>query len=63
MITVAQYRKFAAACREMAGRTSNPNDRRALELQARAWDNVADQREAAIDAGLPPIPGPAKAAE
>jgi len=59
MITVAQYRQFAAQCREMAARISDPQDRRALELQARAWENVADQREAALKAGLPPIPGPA----
>jgi hypothetical protein len=63
MITVARYRQFAAQCREMAARVSDPEDRRALELQARAWDNVANQREAALKAGLPPIPGSAKATE
>ena len=49
MRTVAEYRKFAGQCREMAPRMTNPEDRKALELQANAWEKVADDREAAPD--------------
>lgn len=48
MKTVAEYREFAAKCRELAARMTDPQDRRALELQASAWDKVADAREAAL---------------
>ncbi|HUC51692.1 MAG TPA: hypothetical protein VMA30_20090 [Xanthobacteraceae bacterium] len=51
MITVAQYRAFAVQCRDMAARMSDPSDRRALELQASAWDKIANEREAAIEKG------------
>ena len=63
MRTVAEYREFAAACRNMAARTADPQDRRALELQASAWEKVAQEREAAIKAGWPPFSGPAQAVE
>lgn len=48
MITVAQYREFATQCREMATRTHSPLDRKALELQAAAWDRIANERETAL---------------
>jgi hypothetical protein len=54
MITVAEYRRFAAQCREMAARTSNPLDQQALELQAMAWERIANEREAAINNGDSP---------
>jgi hypothetical protein len=54
MQTVAEYREFAAKCREMAAKMTDPKDRRALELQASAWEKVADQREAALKKGEPP---------
>jgi hypothetical protein len=54
MKTVAEYREFAAKCREMAARTSNPADRLALELQATAWEKVAAEREAALKNKEPP---------
>lgn len=57
MITVAQYREFAAQCREMAARTDSPSDRRALELQATAWDKIANEREATLKADNGPKPG------
>jgi hypothetical protein len=57
MKTVAEYRQFAASCRELAARLSNPKDRHATLLMAAAWDNVAVQREAALNKGLEPTPG------
>ena len=56
MITVAQYREFAVQCREMAARTGSPSDRKALELQATAWDRIANDREAALKKGDIPKP-------
>jgi hypothetical protein len=52
--TVAEYREFAVKCREMAARMTDPQDRRALELQASAWKKVADAREAALQRNEPP---------
>jgi hypothetical protein len=46
MKTVAEYRKFAEDCRELAAKLSTPDDKRAQELMATAWENVANQREA-----------------
>jgi hypothetical protein len=54
MKTVAEYREFAAKCREMAARMTDPQDRRALELQASAWEKVANAREAALQKNEPP---------
>ena len=54
MKTVAEYREFAAQCREMAAKMTDPQDRRALELQASAWENVANAREAALKNKEPP---------
>ena len=58
MITVAEYREYAQGCRDLADKTKDPNDKRALEMMARAWDKVADQREAALKKGLPREPLP-----
>ena len=46
MKTVEEYRQFARACRGMAARLDDPQDRKALELQALAWEKVANEREA-----------------
>ncbi|MGB6661923.1 MAG: hypothetical protein WBE90_23275 [Xanthobacteraceae bacterium] len=54
MKAVAEYREFAAKCREMAARLTDPQDRRALELQASAWEKVAHAREAALQKNEPP---------
>ncbi len=48
MRTVAEYRQYARECRELATRMNDPKDRMALELQAKAWEKVADEREAAL---------------
>ena len=45
MKTVAEYRKFAGDCRELAAKLNTPDDKRAQELMAAAWDKVANQRE------------------
>jgi hypothetical protein len=44
MKTVAEYRKFAEECRELAAKLTNPDDKRALELMATAWDKAANER-------------------
>jgi hypothetical protein len=53
MKTVAEYRQFARDCR-LAARMTDPQDRRALDLQASAWEKVADAREAALQKNEPP---------
>jgi hypothetical protein len=50
MRTVAEYRQYAHECREMA----DPKDRKALELQASAWNKVAAGREAVLKKKEPP---------
>ena len=57
MKTVAEYRKFAADCRELAAKLREPNDKRALLLMAAGWDKVADERAAKLGAtcGQEPI--------
>jgi hypothetical protein len=56
MRTVEEYRQFAEDCRKLAKTLTKPDDKRAMELMATAWDKVADQREAAIKKGLPVEP-------
>ena len=56
MKTVAEYREFAARCREMAVKMTDPQDRRALELQAIAWEKVANEREAKLKGGEHQLP-------
>ena len=51
MKTVEEYRKFAAACRELAAKLRDPNDKRALALMADGWDKIADERAAKLSAG------------
>jgi hypothetical protein len=46
--TVAEYRKFAEDCRELAAKLNTPDDKRAQELMATAWEKVAIQREAQL---------------
>jgi hypothetical protein len=43
MKTVAEYRSYAAECRNLAMR--RPEDKEALESIAQAWDKIADERE------------------
>ena len=57
MKTVAEYRAFAAQCREMAKKMTNANDKQAVEQMAEAWDKVANDREAALARGAEPVPG------
>jgi hypothetical protein len=51
MRTVAEYRQFAADCRKLAAKLTDPRDKRATELMAGAWDKVADEREASLRQG------------
>jgi hypothetical protein len=52
--TVAEYREFATECHKMAAKMTDPQDRKALELQASAWEKVANAREAALQKREPP---------
>jgi hypothetical protein len=57
MKTVAEYRLYAEECRKLAAKTERPEDKQALETIARAWDRIANEREASllkqIDGGVP----------
>jgi len=46
--TVAEYRLYAEECRRLAVNTARPEDKQALETIARAWERVADEREALL---------------
>jgi hypothetical protein len=46
--TVAEYRLYAEECRGLVSKMAGPVDKRALETIARAWDRVADEREAQL---------------
>jgi hypothetical protein len=48
MRTVAEYRKYAEDCRELATKLGNPDDKRAVLLMATAWEKVANEREAQL---------------
>jgi hypothetical protein len=58
MRTVAEYRQFAAECRKLAAKLSDPKDKQATELMAAAWERIANEREAALKAKEPPQPEP-----
>jgi hypothetical protein len=47
MKTVAEYRLYAEECRKLAAKMT-PNDKQSLEVIARAWDRIADEREAQL---------------
>jgi hypothetical protein len=53
MKTVAEYRKFAEDCRALAAKLIDPQDKRAVELMAAAWNKVANEREAMLKAKPP----------
>jgi hypothetical protein len=46
--TVAEYRLYAEECRRLAAKMAPLVDKQALETIARAWDRVADEREAQL---------------
>jgi hypothetical protein len=48
MRTVAEYRKYAEDCRELATKLGSPDDKRAVLLMATAWEKVANEREAQL---------------
>jgi hypothetical protein len=45
MRLVAEYRRLADEYRKLSGKLTRPKDKKALELMARAWDRVANERE------------------
>jgi hypothetical protein len=53
MKTVEEYRGFARDCRKLAAELTDPEDKRATELMAAAWDKVANEREAALKSNSP----------
>jgi hypothetical protein len=54
MKTVAEYRHYAEQCRKLAAEMSKPEDKKAVQVMAAAWEKVADQREAALRKEEPP---------
>jgi hypothetical protein len=46
MPTPADYMRYARETRELAEKMTNANDRKALEMLARAWERVAKEAEA-----------------
>jgi hypothetical protein len=48
MQKVEDYRKHAAECRAMAGRSRSPEDRDMLLNMAQTWDTLASNRETQI---------------
>ena len=48
MKTVAEFRQFAEACRQLANKLTDPRDKHATELMAETWDKIANDREAAL---------------
>jgi hypothetical protein len=45
MKSVAKYRRVAEEYRKLSAELTNPKDKEALQLMARAWDSVATERE------------------
>jgi hypothetical protein len=43
--TVAEFRKHAEECRELAKKLTREDDKKAMELMANAWEKVANDRE------------------
>lgn len=39
---------YAEECRKLAAKTERPEDKQALETIARAWDRIANEREASL---------------
>lgn len=48
MPKVAEFRRWAQACRELAAQMSKNYERRSLLDMARQWERVADERERAL---------------
>jgi hypothetical protein len=51
MRTVAEYRSFAVECRKLAAVLNKPEDKRAMEVMAAAWEKIASERERALVGG------------
>lgn len=45
MRTVAEFRKHAEECRELAKKQAREDDKKAMELMAEAWEKAANARE------------------
>lgn len=52
MKTVAEYRLYADECRKLAANAARPQDKQTLEAIGRAWDRVAEEREAQLLKGI-----------
>jgi hypothetical protein len=48
MRTAQEYREYAEGCRLLAAKLTDPKDKEALALMAKAWDKVANEREALL---------------
>jgi hypothetical protein len=47
MRTAQEYREYAEGCRLLAAKLTDPKDKEALALMAKAWDKAAADRERA----------------
>jgi hypothetical protein len=54
MLSATDCRNNARQCREMAARMKRPDDRKAMELLAVAWDKVAAEAERGLKAKKEP---------
>ena len=45
MEKVLQYAEFAEECRKLAATLTKPDDKKALEIMAYAWEAVAKERQ------------------
>jgi hypothetical protein len=48
MKTVAEYRLYAEECRKLTARVPRPEDKQSLEAMSRAWERLANEREAML---------------
>jgi hypothetical protein len=44
MRTVAEFRKHAEECRELAKKLTREDDKKAMELMAKTWEKAANAR-------------------
>lgn len=54
---VTEYLRCEQACRDLAGKLTKPDDKRALELMAAGWAARAAERKRAIDHQSPNVAG------
>jgi len=48
MRTVGEYRVYAEECKKLVEKVPRPEDKQSLEAMARAWERLANEREAML---------------